>query len=429
MAEEEHLPSAPGKAKSLWRSADYVGWWSGNTISALGTSVAAISYPLLLLHDTGSVAQASFAGSLNLLGVLVTTLWGGALADRVSRKAILVAGPLAQSLVLAVITVMVHAERAHVALVVGASLLSGLMTGVTLGASTPALRRIVPKEQLPSANGQAMGRDMAAQLLGAPLGGMLFSVARWLPFAADAVSYLFASLGALLIRRPLGPDRGTEERQGSTMVQEVAAGLRFVRHQPFLRDVVLLAAVLNMVAAAFALLLVALVKYRGGDPTEIGVVTAMTMVGGVAGAILAPVLAARIRPRSLVHIAMWVFTVAFAATAIVPELWQIAVVVCLAHLSVVPINVVLQSYVIQLVPDAFTGRVAAVNRFGAYALEWVGPLLAGMLAALLGVAGAVAALVVVMFPVALALHFSRGLDVLGAPLDRVDELSGEPVTK
>ena len=38
----------------MWRDGDYVGWWIGNTLSALGTSVSAIAYPLLVLSLTRS---------------------------------------------------------------------------------------------------------------------------------------------------------------------------------------------------------------------------------------------------------------------------------------------------------------------------------------------------------------------------------------
>jgi len=43
---------------SLWRNTDYIGWWTGNSISALGSSVSGIAYPLLVLYTTGSVGKA-----------------------------------------------------------------------------------------------------------------------------------------------------------------------------------------------------------------------------------------------------------------------------------------------------------------------------------------------------------------------------------
>ncbi|WP_051450916.1 MFS transporter [Actinospica robiniae] len=399
---------------SLWRDTDYVGWWTGNTLSALGTSVSAIAFPLLVLGITGSVTKAGLIGSANLIGILVTTLWGGALADRASRRAILITGPLVQAAVLAAVAILVHGGRTHLTLLVLAALASGLCSGVVLGASTPALRRIVPGDQLATANGQAMARDMGAQLLGSPLGGILFAAARWLPFGADALSFVFAALGALNIRKPLGPDRSQEPK--TTMTKDVAEGIRFVRNQPFLRFVVVMASVMNMLAQAFLLLLIALVRYRGGSSSAVGVVTAMTVAGALAGSFFAPALARRVKARLLLCAAVWSFTVGVALIAVVPAVWQMAVVVCLAQVAMVPVNVVLQTYVMQTVPDQLLGRVAAVNRFGAYALEWLGPLLAGALAALFGVSGGMMALLIVLIPLAVALMVSRSLDVLDEPV-------------
>ena len=276
-----HGPGEPVKT-SLWRNGDYVGWWIGNTLSAVGTSVSAIAFPLLVLAATGSVSKAGLIGSANLVGVLATALWGGALADRVSRRAILVVGPLAQGAVLAGVTLVADLPHPSMPLLVAASLLSGLLSGMVLGASTPALTRIVTSEQLVTANSQAMSRDMLAQLLGAPLGGLLFSLARWVPFGADALSFVFAALGALNIRRPLGPDR-SQEAPRTSLLTDVGAGLRFVRAQPFLRFVVVMASLMNMVAQAFLLLLIALVAHRGGGSTTVGLVSSTMVAGGFVG--------------------------------------------------------------------------------------------------------------------------------------------------
>jgi MFS family permease len=407
---------------SLWRNMDYVGWWTGTTLSALGTSVSTIAYPLLVLFLTGSVAKAGLIGSANLVGILLTSLWGGALADRVSRRAILIVGPLLQAATLGGVAALVRTGHVELPLLLVAALLSGLCSGVVLGAGTPALRRIVPKEQLPAANGQAMARNMAAQLMGSPLGGFLFAVAQWLPFGVDAVSFVFAALGALNIRRPLGPDLAAQPTR-ARVTRDVADGIRFVRNQPFLRFVVAMASVMNMVEQAFLLLLIAVVRHRGGSPTAVGLVSAMMVAGGLVGSPFAPAVARRFKARALLSVAVLTFSAGLAATALVPQIWQIAVAVCLSQVAMVPVNVVLQTYVMRLVPDAFLGRVAAVNRFGAYALEWLGPLLAGLLAVLFGVPGGLLALLIVMVPLAVALMVSRSLGILNTPVDQVTELS------
>lgn len=406
----------------LWRNFDYVGWWTGNTISALGTSVSAIAYPLLVLSQTGSVAKAGLIGSANLIGILVTTLWGGVLADRASRRAILVAGPLVQAVVLGSVAALVVSGHTELPVLVASALLSGLCSGVVLGASTPALARIVPAERLPAANGQAMARDMAAQLLGSPLGGLLFAAAAWVPFLSDGVSFVFAALGALNIRTPLGPDR-TQAQPRTSMTQDAGEGIRFVRNQPFLRFVVVMASVLNMINQAFVLLLIGIVVHRGGNSATVGICVAMTVAGGLIGSLFAAKVTAHVPARAVLCGGISIFTASVVAIALVPATWQIAAVVCVAEVATVPANVVLQSYVIRMVPDQLLGRVAAVNRFGAYSLEWAGPLLAGLLTLLFGASGGMLSLLIVLAPLTAALAVARALNVLSTPLKEVTPLA------
>lgn len=418
---ERNSITVAAQPPQLWRNRDYAGWWAGNTLSALGTSVSTISYPLLVLATTGSASQAGLIGSANLFGITVTALYGGVLADRVSRRAILLIGPLVQAVVLVAVTVLVYGGHTAMAVLVASALISGLASGIVMAAGTPALRRIVPAEQLPAANGQAVSRDMIAQLLGAPLGGILFGLARWVPFLADAVSFLFAALGAANIRRPLGPERDAAVAPNS-VVKDIGDGLRFVRHQPFLRFVVLMASVLNMVAQAFTLLLIALVAHRGGSPATVGVVTGLLVAGALAGSVVGPTIARRLAGRTLLAGAIWLFAVCVAATALVPAIWAIGTIVFLAQLATVPINVVVMTYVMRLVPDSLLGRVAAVNRFGAYGLEWLGPLLAGLLVALFGASGGMLALLVLIVPLAVLLMISPALNILATPIERVAEI-------
>jgi MFS family permease len=121
------------------------------------------------------------------------------------------------------VAVVVHDARAPLPLLIVAAAISGLAGGIASGAQTPALRRIVPAEQMTAASSQMQGRAMAAELIGGPLGGFLFSLARWLPFGADAASFLFEAAGAGLIRQPLGPT-GHARRAGPACSLTFAPG-------------------------------------------------------------------------------------------------------------------------------------------------------------------------------------------------------------
>ena len=86
----EPTAKGPGRRRprppSLWRNRDYMWWWSGNSVSLLGTYVSAMAFPLLAVYSTGSVLNAGIIAAAGRIGGLLTLLWGGALADRRSRK-------------------------------------------------------------------------------------------------------------------------------------------------------------------------------------------------------------------------------------------------------------------------------------------------------------------------------------------------------
>ncbi|MGO4753533.1 MFS transporter, partial [Streptomyces sp. 2MCAF27] len=264
--ESGETQGAQGKRPSLWRNRDYLYWWSGNGLSTLGTSVSTLAFPLLMLYATGSATQAGTITVLHMLGKLGTLAVGGALADRVSRRAILCLVPLVEAVSMAAVALLVYRGDPPVLGLDALALVSGLAAGLKVGVSTPVLRRIVPKEQIATATAQGMGRDMVVQLVGAPLGGLLYSMARWIPFLFDAVSFVFITLSSLFIRRPLGPDRHTDGGRRTGLAEDMRDGLRLIRRSDYLVFTLAWGALLNTVAQGLTLLFVVLVRHRGGGP-------------------------------------------------------------------------------------------------------------------------------------------------------------------
>ncbi|MGY0056235.1 MFS transporter [Streptomyces sp. LZ34] len=425
--EPEETQSAQGRRPSLWRDRDYLYWWSGNGLSTLGTSVSTLAFPLLMLYATGSATQAGTITVLHMLGKLGTLAVGGALADRVSRRAILSLVPLVEAVAMGAVALLVYRGDPPVLGLDALALVSGLAAGLKVGVSTPVLRRIVPKEQIATATAQGMGRDMVVQLVGAPLGGLLYATARWIPFLFDAVSFVFITLSSLLIRRPLGPDRHTDGERRTGLAEDMRDGLRLIRRSDYLVFTLAWGALLNTVAQGLTLLFVVLVRHRGGGPTAVGVATSLAVVGGVIGAVAGPWLMRRLGARRVLLLSAWVFVASFAVVALVPQPWQIGLVLMAGMTSMVPMNVVIESYEVRLVPDAYLGRVAATSQFFFQGMQWIGPLAAGVLADALGVETAVLILAVAMALLAIALHTARRqLRVLDIPLAEVPELPAPP---
>jgi MFS family permease len=410
---------------SLWRNRDYMSWWTGTAISLTGTSVSEMAFPLLVLFSTGSVAKAGLISAAERLGALATTLWGGALADRVSRKVILICGPLLQAIVMGIVAVSVLSGHISMPLLVAAALAGGMIAGVGDGATIPALRRLVPAEQFAARSAQEQGRQMVAQFIGSPLAGFLFSLARSLPFVVDAVSYVFASLGSALIRRPLGPDRLEGDERQSVMT-DIREGIRFVWAQPYLRFVTVWISVINMLANGFLLLFIAVLVYRGAGPRMVGVASSLVLLGGVAGALLSGRIIERFQARKIFLVAGWAFSAALVLVAVAPSPWEASLATCFAVMVFVPLDAIREAYTVRMVPDGISGRVTAVGDFGFQSLTWIGVLLAGALASRFGTPTALLIFAALSVPLAVASHRVKALEVFQTPVAEVGEVSFQP---
>ena len=282
------MPRSESEAPPLWRNRDYNLWWGGSAVSQLGSGVSQLAYPLLILGVADSASAAGIVAACANIGYLGASIPAGVAADRVSRRALLIVSSAVQLVLMAAVGLAVAGGHVRVPQIAVTALVQGVMSAMHQAATTPALRRIVAPAQLKVACAREQARDMGTQLAGAPLGGLLFGLARWIPFAFDAVSYLFVTLAALFIRSSLGPDRAEEKTAEPTSVrQDVGEGLRFLRRDSFLRFLLLWAALSNCTLAGLAFMFVVALRHHGASASVIGTSESIVMACGLLGALAA----------------------------------------------------------------------------------------------------------------------------------------------
>lgn len=427
--------SSAGAAAPLWRNFDYAGWWISSLISSLGSSMSQIAYPLLMLYATGSVARAGVVGACLNLGGLATTLPGGVIADRFARRPVIIACYLGQAVGTSTVVYAVahgHVNVLHIAVV---ALIQGMLNGISGAALAPVLRRLVHPDQFPAMSAARQGRDMGASLVGPPVGGTLFTLARWLPFLGDAVSFAVAAVGVAAIRRPLGPDRPRGRRSPAqpdadtaaapagirAAFAEIRAGVEFIVRHPFLRFAVPWAALVNALATGLVLLVIALLKDRGAGPGAIGAITSAAAVGGLLGAVCAPLLGRRVSGRALVLSASWAVVLASVGVAFAPKPWQIGAIGAALVFLIVPLTVVLETYELRVVPEPLLGRVLSARQFAVSSLLWTSTPVAGVLADSFGAGTAVLVLAACFGVTALWTTASRAVRLVDVDPDPVPE--------
>ena len=197
--------------RQLSRNRDFTVLWIGDTVSELGSALSMFVFPLIAYALSGSALTAALVEAAYLGGLCATLLPAGVLADRVDRKRIMLvssATGCAAYTSLAVAGALGHLTLPHL---VGVALVSGVAAGAFNPAQLSAIRSVVATDDLPTALSQNQARQHVASLLGGPLGGALYAVTRWLPFAVDAITFAVACVTVSRVRTDLSaPHRRRE---------------------------------------------------------------------------------------------------------------------------------------------------------------------------------------------------------------------------
>lgn len=367
-------PGRPAPAP-LWGNRDYLLLWSGQAVSVMGTHVTQIAFPLLVLGLTGSAAAAGLVAAARTLPYFLLTLPAGAFVDRWNRRTTMIGCSAGSALALASVVVASMADVLTIPQIVAVSLIEGSFAVVYGLAEIAALRQVVPRAQLPTAVAQQQVQYAIGGILGPPVGGVLFGVGVALPFAVDAVSYSAASASLAAVRTPMP---GTDAAARSIRA-DVAEGVHWLWNHPLIRYMALLTGMLNFAGQGVTLIAVVLAKSQGASPADIGVIFAAGGIGGVVGALGAPLLQRRLSfGRAIVgQIACSAAAILLLSVARTPLLVLSAIV--LWNLFGPLYDTVQQSYRMALVPEQLQGRVTGVFRMIAEGLGPFGLALTGLM--------------------------------------------------
>jgi len=370
----------------LWRNLDYMLLWSGQTVSTIGTEVSTLAFPLLILTLTGSPAQAGFAGALRAFPYLVFSLPAGALIDRWDRKRVMILSDIGRALSMASIPVAAIFWHLTILQLYLVSLIEGTLFVFFNLAEVACLPRVVEKEQLPAASAQHEVTFGITSLIGPSLGGALYSIARMLPFLADAISY-GASVGSLFFIRT----KFQEERVNAphNMWGEIREGLVWLWRQPLIRFMAILTGGFNLLLSGFALIIIVIAQHQHASSFTIGLIFAAGGIGAVVGAIFAPAMQKRLTFAQAIIGTTVLTAVILPLYAIAPNVFFLGVITVFAY-GIGPIyNVVQFSYRLALIPDKLQGRVNSVFRLIAFGGQPLGLASTGLLIQTLGVIQAI----------------------------------------
>ena len=363
--------------------------WSASTVSYAGDGLTIGAMPLLALSLTDDPRLISAVDALLALGWLLLGLLSGVVVDRVDRLGVMWRMDGARAVMMAALTAAIVAAVVSMPLLLGLSLLLGLVSPFFDNASSSVLPELVPERLLEPANSWTQAPMLvASNLIGPPLGALLFTLSHGAPFLLDAVSFGVAAvlLWSLARRRTVRTTGYAAEPAAGRAWDLLREGMAYLLGHPTLRLLALAVGAINLVTGGvFAVLVLYVTRALALPEAAYGWFAAMFAVGGVVGSVLTPRITAAVGARGATTGSLLVFGLVTTVLGAAPWLPVVVPAVVLAGLASVVWNVVTISYRQRVVPPALLGRVTSSYRMIAFLGIPVGALGAGVLTHALGV--------------------------------------------
>ena len=354
--------------------------FGAQAVSVLGDRMVAIALAFAVLELGGSASEIGVVLAARTLPMVLTLLIGGVVADRVSRRAVMVAADLSRLISQGAIAVLLIGGSAEIWMVAVLSGLTGAATGFFNPASTGLVPVIVPAGRLQEANGVRATALSGGEIVGPALAGVLIAAvgAGW-AMAIDALTFVVSALFLLGLRLP---DR--IPRAETSFIADLREGWGVFRSLTWVWTFVLAAAVGNLVWGAWSTLGPVIAERDLGGAAAWGTVLGAMGIGALVGALVAVRIYAR-RPLVLAGAitALMAFPLAFLALG--AHVGVLAAGALLAGVSMMLGNTIWESTLMRHAPGAALSRVSAYDWFGSIAFQPLGLVIWGPIAALIGI--------------------------------------------
>ena len=272
---------------------------AGQIVSLFGNAILRFSLPLFLLRETGSSALFGMVTASSLLPMILLSLLGGVLADRVNKRNIMVFLDFSTAGIIAGFYFLVGRVPTIPLFIVTLMLLYGI-SGTYQPAVQASIPALVAKDHILTASAIVNQIGSMANFIGPVIGGWIYGLWGLEPileisvgcFALSAVMEIFIKIP--FVKRP------REKPALQIARQDLLEGCRFLRvDQPVFLKVSLIIAGLNLILSAMITvgIPVLTVEHLGFSDQLLGVAQGLLAAGGVLGGLLTALLGKRLQPE------------------------------------------------------------------------------------------------------------------------------------
>jgi MFS family permease len=366
--------------RPLRESRDFRRLWFGVGISAIGSQVTTVAIPFQLYDETRSTLLVGLLGLAALVPLLIVPIYGGAVADAVDRRRLLLLSDVAQLLVTGGLLINALLPNPSVWFLFVAEALGTAAYGFQRPARNALTPRLVRDDQLLAAIAVEDVVFTLARVAGPVMAGVLIAVVGLAGAYAIDMATFAASLGAIWLLPPVPPAPDADRPS----LQSILDGFRYVGRRKVLLGIFVVdtnAMVFGMPRALFP----AFAEKLGGGPGVLGLLYAAPFAGALVASLTSGWMM-RVRRQGLgVCVAAAAWGAAIALVGFAEATW-FALVFLAAAGAADFISAVLRSNILLTVtPDSMRGRLSGIELAQVAGAPEIGNVEAGIVASLTSV--------------------------------------------
>jgi MFS family permease len=353
----------PRGAFAALTSRSYRIYLCGQSLANTGTWIQGIAQDWLVFDLTHSSTAVGVTMALQFLPIMALGLHTGLIADRLSKRRILLTTQTLNAFATAALAAITIAGAVRATDVYAFALLSGLIFAFDAPPRQAFVAEVAPPDQLRAAIALNGAVFQATRLIGPAIASLLIAnVGTGWAFAANAICYIGPTIGLLRLRSSDLVPAPTAPREPGAL----RTSARYLRRHPDVLWTIALVGVFGTFGLNFPIVLTAMAKsaFHGGASTY-GLFNMCLAIGSVAGALLA---GAGARPRaSMIVIAAAGFGLLQVAAAFAPDMLTFLVLLCGMGFGNLMFQAMANSSVQLAIDPELRGRI-----MGLYMLVFIG---------------------------------------------------------
>ncbi len=366
--------------RPLRESRDFRRLWFGTGISAVGSQITTVAIPFQLYEETGSTLLVGLLGIAALVPLLIVPIYGGAVADAVDRRRMLLLSDVALLVVTLGLLVNSLLPDPHIWALFAGEALGTAAYGFQRPARNALTPKLVGEDQLLAAIAVEDVVFTLARVAGPALAGVLIAVFG-LPgaYGIDAATF-GASLAAIWLLPSIPPAHDADRPS----LQSIIEGFRHVRRRKVLLGIFAVdtnAMIFGMPRSLYP----AFADKLGAGPSALGLMYSAPFAGALVASLLSGWMNAVRRQGLAVCIAAAAWGVAIALVGLAQAVWVALVFLAVAGAADFVSAVLRTNILLSATPDSLRGRLSGIELAQVAGAPEIGNVEAGIVASIWGV--------------------------------------------